>query len=409
MCALACATSTAMAQQPAPAKRPVTKADSAAADSLALVREMEKLQATAPTPAAPRATGAKIMPDISVVGDLVGDFSPDGSTQESGARLGVREIELAVQSVVDPYFRGDVYLGFSDVEGARIEQAYMTTTALPWGLQARIGRFLMPVGKQTTTHRHDLHTVEYPLVIQRFLGEEGLKGTGLSVSKVLAPFGFYQELQLSAVDRFGEKDDAPQSETPPNKQLDGMGYAARLRNYWDLSQSANLELSASAITGKREQPALAAAAPDAVITAVNARQSVLGADVTFRWRPLQQGLYKSFILQAELMHQRNERIDASAVPGVYEGPDRDFTGGYVFARWQVGRRLYIGGRFDSLQDPELGGGTLTAGSGVLEYFPSEFSKLVASFERLTPSGGPATNRLLLQATFAVGPHKPHPF
>lgn len=409
MCALACATSTAMAQQPAPAKLPVTKADSAAADSLALVREMEKLQATAPAPAAPRATGAKVMPDISVVGDLVGDFSPDGSTQESGARLGVRELELAVQSVVDPYFRGDVYLGFSDVEGARIEQAYMTTTALPWGLQARIGRFLMPVGKQTTTHRHDLHTVEYPLVIQRFLGEEGLKGTGLSVSKVLAPFGFYQELQLSAVDRFGEKDGALQSETPPNKQLDGMGYAARLRNYWDLSQSANLELSASAITGKREQPALAAAAPDAVITAVNARQSVLGADVTFRWRPLQQGLYKSFILQAELMHQRNERIDASAVPGVYEGPDRDFTGGYVFARWQVGRRLYIGGRFDSLQDPELGGGTLTAGSGVLEYFPSEFSKLVASFERLTPSGGPATNRLLLQATFAVGPHKPHPF
>lgn len=409
MCALACATSTAVAQQPAPAKRPVTKADSAAADSLALVREMEKLQATAPTPAAPRATGAKIMPDISLVGDLVGDLSPDGSTQESGARLGVRELELAVQSAVDPYFRGDVYLGFSDVEGARIEQAYMTTTALPWGLQARLGRFLMPVGKQTTTHRHDLHTVEYPFVIQRFLGEEGLKGTGLSVSKVLAPFGFYQELQLSAVDRFGEKDEALQSETAPNKQLDGMGYAARLRNYWDLSQSANLELSASAITGKREQPALGAAAPDAVITAVNARQSVLGADLTFRWRPLQQGLYKSFILQAELMHQRNERIDASSVPGAYEGPDRDFTGGYVFARWQVGRRLYIGGRFDSLQDPELGGGTLTAGSGVLQYFPSEFSKLVASFERQTPSGGPAINRLLLQATFAVGPHKPHPF
>jgi hypothetical protein len=409
MCALACAASTAMAQQPTPAKRPVTKADSIAADSIALVREMEKLQATAPASAAPRAPGAKIMPDISVVGDLVGDLSAGGSTQESGARLGVREVELAIQSVVDPYFRGDVYLGFSDVEGARIEQAYMTTTALPWGLQARIGRFLMPVGKQTTTHRHDLHTIEYPWVIQSFLGAEGLKGTGLTVSKVLAPFGFYQELQLSAVDRFGEKDEALQSETAPNKQLDGMGYAARLRNYWDLSQSANLELSASAITGKREQPALAAPAHDAGITAVNARQSVLGADLTFRWRPLQQGLYKSFILQAEVMHQQNERINAASVPGVYQGPDRDFTGGYVFARWQVGRRLYIGGRFDSLQDPGLGGGTLTAGSGVLEFFPSEFSKLVASFERMSPSGSPATNRLLLQATFAVGPHKPHPF
>ncbi|MFA6165327.1 MAG: hypothetical protein WC700_01835 [Gemmatimonadaceae bacterium] len=409
MCALACATSTALAQEPSAAKRPVTKADSTAADSIALVREMEKLQAVAPAPAAPRAPSAKIAPDISVVGDLVGDLSPDASTQESGARLGVREIELAIQSVVDPYFRGDVYLGFSDVEGARIEQAFLTTTALPWGLQARLGRFLMPVGKQTTTHRHDLHTIEYPWVIQRFLGAEGLKGTGFSVSKVLAPFGFYQELQLSAVDRFGEKDDALQSETAPNKQLDGMGYAARLRNYWDLSQSTNVELSASAITGKREQPALAAPAHDTTITAVNARQSVVGADLTFRWRPLQQGLYKSFILQAEVMHQQNERINAATVPGVYQGPNRDFTGGYVFARWQVGRRLYVGGRFDSLQDPDLGGGTLTAGSGVLEFFPSEFSKLVASFERLSPNGGTATNRLLLQATFAVGPHKPHPF
>ena len=108
MCALACATSTALAQEPRAAKRPVTKADSAAADSIALVREMEKLQAAAPAPTAPRAPGAKIVPDISVVGDLVGDLSPDASTQESGARLGVREIELAVQSVVDPYFRGDV-------------------------------------------------------------------------------------------------------------------------------------------------------------------------------------------------------------------------------------------------------------------------------------------------------------
>lgn len=369
------------------------------------------LQAAARTPSAPRAPGAKIVPDISVVGDLIGDLSPEGSTQEGGARLGVREVELAIQAVVDPYFRGDVFLGFSDVEGARIEQAYMTTTALPLGLQARLGRFLMPVGKQTTTHRHDLHTVEYPWVIQRFLGAEGLKGTGVSVSKVLAPFGFYQELQLSAVDRFGEKDEALQSETAPNRQLDGIGYSARLRNYWDLSQSANLEVSASAITGKREravEPTVAG--PDAAANAVNARQTVSGVDVTFRWRPLQQGLYRSFIVNAEVMHQRNQRfVTPSAAVTTADALNRDFTGGYVFARWQVGRRLYVGGRYDSLHDPELGGATLTAGSGVLEFFPSEFSKLVASFERLSPRGGAATNRLLLQATFAVGPHKPHPF
>jgi len=171
MCALACAASTAVAQQPSSTKRPGTKADSATADSLALIQELEKVQAAAPSPAAPRAPGAKIAPDISVVGDLVGDLSPDGSTQESGARLGVREVELAIQSVVDPYFRGDVYLGFSDVEGARIEQAYLTTTALPWGLQARLGerevRAVLEQHVRVTVGQGDEDVDERDLAVRR--------------------------------------------------------------------------------------------------------------------------------------------------------------------------------------------------------------------------------------------------
>jgi hypothetical protein len=45
----------------------------------------------------------------------------------------------------------------------------------------------------------------------------------------------------------------------------------------------------------------------------------------------------------------------------------------------------------------------------LQFFPSEFSKFVLGFERTMPRGQQATNRLLLQSTFAVGPHRPHPF
>ncbi|MHB8839280.1 MAG: hypothetical protein ACYC7F_10045, partial [Gemmatimonadaceae bacterium] len=109
------------------------------------------------------------------------------------------------------------------------------------------------------------------------------------------------------------------------------------------------------------------------------------------------------------MRQSNQRFVAPAGAAQYQGPGRDFTGGYVFARWQVGPRLFLGGRYDQLQDPTLGGATLAAQSAVLEFFPSEFSKLVAQFEHLAPNGTSATNRLLLQATFALGPHKPHPF
>ena len=155
-----------------------------------------------------------------------------------------------------------------------------------------MGRFLMPVGKQNATHRHDLHTIEYPYVIQQFFGPEGLKGTGIYASRVFSPLGFYQELIGTVVDRFGEAPEQTTSEEPPNKKLSGLGYSARLRNYWDLSEATNLEISFSAVTGKREQPLSQAFQG---INAINARQSVVGTDVTYRWRPLAQGLYKSFI------------------------------------------------------------------------------------------------------------------
>lgn len=377
-------------------------------DSIALVRELERAQRdTARRPMGPRQTpvNPRLMPDISAIADLVGDMSRKGSTQEDGARFSVRELEIAIGAAVDPYFRADFILGVSDVEGIAIEEAYGTAVALPFGLQARLGRFHMPVGKQNTTHRAELHTLEYSHVVQRFLGEEALKGTGIWVSKIMAPLGFYQELQLTAVDKFGEVEDLMSAE-PTNTELSGLGFSARLRNYWDLGQSANIEVSGSAVTGAREAPFDFGLSPPAPgVNAVNVRNTVYGGDVTFRWRPLQQGLYKSFIAQTEVFRQVNQRVADPA----YGGPNRDFTGAYGFARWQLTRRTYLGGRYDWLQDPELGGETLTAGSGYLQIFPSEFSKLVVAFERLMPKGMEATNRVLLQATFAVGPHRPHPF
>lgn len=424
------------AQQPDSASRARTRADSitkAVQDSIALMKALGA--AVADTGARPSSavgpqrgpTNPRLLPDISAVGDFVADLSPNGSTQEDGTRFGVREVELAVQAVVDPYFRGDIFLGISDLEGIAIEQAFLTTTSLPNQLELKLGRFLMPFGKQNTTHRHDLHTIEYPYVIQRLFGPEGLTGTGVWGSRVFSPFGFYQELQLTAVDRVGARSGDLVTTEPVNKSLGGLGLSARLRNYVDFSESSNVELSFSGITGKREQPlnSVYASLLDDGINAAVARQTTLGADLTYRWRPLQQGLYQSFILQGEVMHQINERDPAVPKPvtgacmvvqtppcpyaSEYAGPTRDFTGAYLFGRYQTGQRLFIGSRFDFLQDPENDGRTLHAGSVYLEWFPSEFSKLVAGYEAVRPAGQDLVNRLLLQATFALGPHKPHPF
>ncbi len=360
------------------------------------------------------AASPRLLPDISAVGDLIADLSPKGSTMEDGARFGVREIEIALQAAVDPTFRGDIFLGFSDAEGVAIEQAFLTASALPYGIEARLGRYLMPFGKDNLTHRHDLHTIEYAHVNQRLLGEEGLKGTGVWLSKVFAPFGFYQELLVTVVDGYGqghghedeEEEPEPEPAEPANRDLSGLAYSVRLRNYWDLSEAANVELGASALTGVRVQPAI-----DVVdgLIGLNTREHLVGLDLTYRWRPLQQGLYRSFLARAELITRVHPSKEYPATIS-FQGPTRNFTGAYVFARYQLTRRLHLGVRGDRLQDPEADGATLNAASGYLQFFPSEFSKLVAGLERVAPGGGAEkVNRLILQATFALGPHKPHPF
>jgi len=405
-------------------RRPRSRADSlrtkAIQDSLVLMRALESAQA-APATSSPSTGGAtgptnpRMLPDFSAVGDLVGDLSPKGSTQADNARFSVREVELAIQSVVDPFFRGDVYLGISDVEKISIEQAFLTTTNLS-DLEIRLGRYLMPFGKENTTHRHDLHEIEYPWVIQKLLNEDGFKGTGVWVNKVIAPFGFYQELQVTAIDRLRDASATLVPFEAVNKSLGGLGYSARLRNYVDIGEATNFELSGSVVTGKVERAFVSDPSGDPLvfngISATLARQTILGADFTYRWRPLQQGLYKSFLLQAEVMHQINDKNPSSGLQGVpvsSVSTGRDYTGAYTFARYQLGQRLFLGGRYDYVQDPTADGRTMTAGSGYLEFFPSEFSKLVAGYERLNQATGEGINRILVQAVFSLGPHKPHPF
>ena len=420
--AMLAAAASAQAQQPTVPPKPARpdsaqRADSiekARQDSIALVRELEGSAAPGATSAeAPSVqTGApanpRLMPDLSFIGDLLADASPRRSSQEDSARAGIREVEMAASAAVDPYFRVDFVLSMSDAERISIEEAYASTTALPWQTQLRLGRFYTPFGKQNTTHRGELHTTEYPWVLQRFFSPDALKGTGLYASRYFAPFGFYQELILTATDRFGEAPADLTTARGMNRGLGGLAYTARLRNYVDLSESTNLELSGSALTGRREQPIAGATLPDDV-NAVGARQSVFGTDLTFRWRPLQRALYRSFILQSEFLYQRNERDPAVPTGTVYAGPHRNFTGMYAFSRYQLTQRLFLGGRYDQLQDPERDGARLVAGSGDLEYFPSEFSKLVLTYERLMPEAMRATDRVLLQATFSIGPHRPHPF
>src|SRR5688572_13194482 len=137
----------ARGQDPTPADTAAESADSLEAR---LLGELGETDGTAPAAPAPRG-GGSLNPDLSVLADLVVDLSPDEATLEGGDRIQLREIEIGLQGSVDPYFRYDAFLGLHG-EGIEVEEAYATTLALPRGLQAKLGRFLLPMGKVNLTH-----------------------------------------------------------------------------------------------------------------------------------------------------------------------------------------------------------------------------------------------------------------
>ena len=125
-----------------------------------------------------------MLPEIGVVGDIVATSSEEKADAEGNDRIAVRELELVLSSNVDPYSRFDANIAFSDFEEVSVEEAYLTRWGLPAELTARFGQFFPKVGKQASTHRDSLPTMDEPLVIRRYFGVEGYNKTGVDVTRL---------------------------------------------------------------------------------------------------------------------------------------------------------------------------------------------------------------------------------
>ncbi len=242
--------------------KPAGSAD-AGQDDEALRRELEKAlgkdaaaaaaaaagQAPPPTPAPdPAIAGAaplplprgaqSLNPDISAILDTEGGYQrrpflfPSGDdpalrSEEGKKSLGfaVQEVELAFQAIVDPYFRADVFLTIPNLTGLEVEEAFATTTTLPWSLQVKAGSFRSAFGRQNGQHLHMQDFTRRPLLNAAFLGADGLRGPGAQVSW-LAPLPFYLTLYAEAFSLGGPEEPGPGttiasrtiSRTPPRRR-----------------------------------------------------------------------------------------------------------------------------------------------------------------------------------------------
>jgi len=323
---------------------------------------------------------APFNPEIGVVADMVGKLSESSADGEGNDKLSVREIELVFGHPIDPYSRLDTTITFSDVENPDIEEAYITRWGLPGELKARIGRMRPKIGKASAIHGDSLDTVDEPLVVSEYLGKEGLFRTGVELTGFLpTPWtAVTHELTVGTMEGgvgeggqlFGEARRRP-------------SFYTHLKNFWDISDTSNLELGATYLTGSKDADAR---------YEVNA----LGLDATA----------VHYVTPSNKLKFQNEVY----LQDRKESFSRHPWGFYSLLDYRVSPRIGVGGRFDYVEPIDLDPATRarpadTAWSGYVTLYQSEFARWRVQYRHTDFAAGGDDNTVFLQGTVAIGVHK----
>jgi hypothetical protein len=351
-----------------------------------------------------------LMMNISAIGDSIANVTWPGRSIEEGRedgtftenefadRISLRETELAIQGVLDPYARADFFITFEDGGAPTIEEGYVTWLYLPFGLQAKTGIFRTGFGRMNRTHRPEISQIDYPSPIKNFLGEEGQKEPGISISGLIPnPWDIYSEITGEIL-------------TPSEEGAKGRDqiYLAHLRNFFAITNNSSIELGFSFQTRDISDT------DDATVTKRNYRQTMEGIDLTYIWRPAGQRLYKSFTWQTEFFASQREVGSFDDNGFTEDVKDVNSLGFYTFGEYQLTRRLFAGVRFDYSQFPINDKDSEWAITPYVTFWQSEFTRLRLEYSHKERNSDTSPveegdNALTLQATFTLGSHRPHPF
>jgi hypothetical protein len=380
--------------QQTPAMQPGAAPTSAVAEGPQTAAQPEALVEPTPSPTSAAATQAGTLggaggsaskalnPDISAIGDFI-SVAGHNPVQPSPS-FQMHESEIGVQAIIDPYARGDFFLSFGE-SGVNVEEGFITFTALPGGFVARVGKMRSAFGKVNTLHNHVLPWVDRPLVTNNLVGgEDGLDDAGFSIQRILpAPKGIFVEAtgQLFR----GDSGDSQHPLFVASNKSD-VSAVAHVRGYKDLTESTNLDLGVSFARGHNDQ-------------GTDFLTRLYGIDATLRWKPLRRSIYHSFVGRGEFIWSQRQQLPFE---------QRAF-GFYTSGDYQLGRRWFLGGRFDRSSRSEFANLNDQGGSVVLTYWPSEFSQLRGQYRFTRYAGNIDTHELLMQLMFSLGAHGAHPF
>ena len=174
--------------------------------------------------------------------------------------------------------------------------------------------------------------------------------------------------------------------TMPICERSDASVVGHLRAYRDLTESSNIDVGFSYA---REHNDLGSA----FLT------NLYGIDATFHWTPLRRTIYHNFVGRTEFVWSRRDQLPTQ---------QRAF-GFYTSGDYRLSRRWTVGGRFDRSGRARTANLTDDGFSGVLTYWPSEFSQIRGQYRFTRYAEGMDANELLFQFQFSLGAHGAHPF
>lgn len=356
-------------------------------------------------------------PDISLIGlfsfsqfdnDTPLSFSGGHDPKQNG--FNTQQIELTFGAVIDPYFRGDASLVLVPENGVtkiEIEEAYVTTLALPSNFQVKAGQFFNSFGRGNSQHPHSWNYVNKPLVLSRLFGGDGLRNPGIQLSW-LSSLPWYSEIIFSSQNSTSETaiNFRPQGKM---RTLEDSVALLKWNNFFSFSEMLSLNVGSSFLSGSND-----------AISSKNATQ-ILGADIYLKFRNPDSLSYWS--LQAEIIKRAYKTAtDSISDWGWYT--ELNYRLGDAWQRWMVGLRYdWVSekqagapntspGQSDPItnETPDLDTSKRFRVSPVATFYSSEFSKIRLQYDYDKPdSWGNAQQAVHLQLEFLMGAHGAHKF
>ena len=386
--------------------------------------------APAPAVAAAPATGNAFNPNISLIlggtyANLSQDpqqyrlqgFLPAGGEAGPGRRgFNLGESELTMAANIDPMFSGQLTFALSGEDTVGVEEAFVQTRALANGLNFKAGRFLSSVGYLNNRHAHTWDFVDAPLAYQAFLGGQ-YKPDGVQ-AKWLAPTDTLVEIGVE----LGSGSSFPGNDRNKN----GVGAAALYAHVGDdIGASGSWRAGLSLLRTGSANRAFGDAEAGSLNT-FSGHSRMLILDAIYKWAPNGNPSRQNVKLQGEYFRRHeNGDLASSAAAGSVDRVDSTQSGWYLQGVYQFLPGWRAGLRYDKLRSntpsiglagvsqadafPILAAYSPARRSLMLDYSPSEFSRLRLQLARDQSRPGVSDNQIFLQYIMSLGTHAAHAF